>query len=374
MKMKILFITNLPSPYRVDFFNELGKSWDLTVCYERKGASDRNEKWIGRGAENFSEIYAQGFAVGTDKSLGLGVIQAIRSNKFDLLILAGYSSPSVMLAIAYCRMLKIPFFMEHDGGFDKTDPPPLRILKRNLLCGAAGHFTTCREHKSYLQKLGIPAQKIYLYPFTSVSDHEVLRHRLTAGEKAALRQELHIPEKKVVLSVGQYIPRKGMDVLLAAAEHLDDSVGIYIVGGKPTPEYSDFVNRRKMNNVHFLDFMEKPELFRWYSAADVFVLPTREDIWGLVINEAMANALPVITTTRCIAGQELICHGKNGFLVPANDSASLAARMSEVLSDDGKRSAMADLAWKTIQGYTIEQMSRVHSKTIRDIFGRTNES
>ena len=44
--MKILFITNLPSPYRVDFFNELGKKIDLTVCYERESSSERDAKWI----------------------------------------------------------------------------------------------------------------------------------------------------------------------------------------------------------------------------------------------------------------------------------------------------------------------------------------
>ena len=53
-------------------------------------------------------------------------------------------------------------------------------------------------------------------------------------------------------------------------------------------------------------------------ASDLFVLPTREDIWGLVINEAMSFGLPIITTRKCIAGTELITDGENGYLLEAD--------------------------------------------------------
>ena len=58
--------------------------------------------------------------------------------------------------------------------------------------------------------------------------------------------------------------------------------------------------------MHFIAFQEKEMLEKYYIAADVFILLTRGDVWGLSINEAMANALPVITTDRCIAGIELV--------------------------------------------------------------------
>ena len=53
---KVLFSTNVPSPYRMDFFNELGKYCDLTVCFERKTASDRDGKWKGKAPETFKAV------------------------------------------------------------------------------------------------------------------------------------------------------------------------------------------------------------------------------------------------------------------------------------------------------------------------------
>lgn len=60
------------------------------------------------------------------------------------------------------------------------------------------------------------------------------------------------------------------------------------------------------DNIVFVEFKTKEDLIDYYRAADLFVLPTREDIWGLVVNEAMAAGTPVITTTNCGAGMEIL--------------------------------------------------------------------
>ena len=88
------------------------------------------------------------------------------------------------------------------------------------------------------------------------------------------------------------------------------------------------------------------------------MLPTREDIWGLVINEAMAYGLPVITTDRCVAGLELVEDGVNGYIVPVNDAASLAEKMLCVLNGDMQQMGRRSL--EKIQGYTIENMAQTH--------------
>ena len=74
-----------------------------------------------------------------------------------------------------------------------------------------------------------------------------------------------------------------------------------------------------LKNINFLEFEKKEVLYKYYKAADLFILPTREDIWGLVINEAMAHGLPVITTKKCVAGMELVIKGVNGEIVEVED-------------------------------------------------------
>jgi len=357
--MKILFITNIPSPYRVDFFNELGKQCDLTVCYERHSAGDRNIKWRGNEAINYTANFTSAKTIGTDKSIGFDLIWEIKKVKFDHLIISGYASPSVMLAITYCRIFRIPYTLESDGGFFTVDHGIKRIIKRFLLCGAQSHFTTCQEYTSYLLSLGISKDKINKYPFTSLYENDIAVSVANDEEKEQLRSELAIIEKKVVLSVGRFIPCKGFDILLNAAKSFLDSTGIYIVGGTPEPEFIEQKKCLGLNNVHFIDFKQKNELKKWYRAADVFILPTRGDVWGLVINEAMAQGLPVITTDRCIAGLELV-DDQNGALITADSVESITESVNRILYDDELMNYMSQNSLEKIKQYTFENMVKKH--------------
>ena len=104
--------------------------------------------------------------------------------------------------------------------------------------------------------------------------------------------------------------------------------------------------------------MKKEKLVQYYKAADLFALPTREDIWGLVINEAMAYGLPVITTDKCVAGLELVEDGVNGYIIPTEDSEILADRIQKVLQKDTAQMGARSL--EKIRNYTIENMVKAH--------------
>ena len=135
--------------------------------------------------------------------------------------------------------------------------------------------------------------------------------------------------QKNVLTVGQFIHRKGFDILLKAHQYNDDDVALIIIGGSPTEEYLKIIKDYNLKNVYFIEFQKKSVLAQYFKAADLFVLPTREDIWGLVINEAMGYGLPVITTENCVAGIELIEDGINGYIVPNEDVKELSEKMKK---------------------------------------------
>ncbi len=362
--MRVLFVTNVPAPYRIDFFNALGRRVDLTVCFERRNASDRHRKWVKDGPKEFKEIYAKAAAFGADRSIGTGIAAVIRQTPFDALILSGYSSPSVMYAILCCRLHKIAYYIESDGGFYQKENPIKRWVKRLLLCGAKAHFTTCDAHIQYLQSIGIAETQIYKYPFSSVKQEELLPAIPSVQEKKALRASLGMTEDKIVLSVGQFIHRKGYDVLLKAAAELPKEIGIYIIGGTPAEAYLALQKSSELHQVHFMDFMDREALMKWYRAADCFVLPTREDIWGLVVNEALANGLPVITTDRCAAGLELLQEGACGVIVPAEDSVALGRAIQKTLQDGYP--AMAEAGLAVMRAHTIEAMAQKHIEVLTE--------
>lgn len=105
--------------------------------------------------------------------------------------------------------------------------------------------------------------------------------------------------------------------------------------------------------------MEKEKLQVYYQAADLFVLPTREDIWGLVINEAMAAGLPVITTERCVAGVEML---DKEFIVPVENEQMLAEKITSLLENEEKLLKAATDNLNRSREYTIENMAKEHLK------------
>lgn len=129
-----------------------------------------------------------------------------------------------------------------------------------------------------------------------------------------------------------------------------------------TDSYLNLKKSLGLTNVYFLGFKTKEQLAEYFKAADLFVLPTREDIWGLVINEAMAHGLPVVTTKRCVAGVEMIDDEK--CLVDVEDIVGLKDAMCRILDDDilSRQLAMENL--EKIKNYSIEKMAEVHAKIL----------
>lgn len=364
--MEILFITNLPSPYRVDFFNELGKMVDLTVCYERKSSSERDEKWINQSKRTYKEIYAVSKNIGVDRSIGLGITKELK-RKYDHVIITGFSSPSVILAILYCQIHNIPYIMEDDGGLVNPHGEKHKLVKKMLLRKVFAYFTTTDENIYTMNQLGVKENIIFKYPFSSVMSKDIEDGILKKKNVNQIRQLLNMKEKKIILAVGQFIDRKGFDILLKAFAGMPSDCGLYFVGGKPTEQYLDIVKKKDIKNVHFIGFKRKDELKEYYAAADIFVHPTREDIWGLVVNEAMAAGLPVITTNRCGAGLELIRNNENGFLVEVEDAENLREKMKIILYSGELKRTMEENAIATIGNYTVEKMAKWHFNKLSDL-------
>lgn len=366
--MKVLFLTNIPSPYRVDFFNELGKYCNLTVTFEGKKATDRDDKWVGEKNKHFKVVYLKGRRVSAASFFCPDVIKVIRKG-FDQIIVSNYSDPTFIFAMAYMKLLHFRYWIEADGGLIPDNERKTKYLLKKQLIGSANHwFSSGHITTQYFLHYGAKENEIFEYPFTSLKEEDILPSAPTIEEKMAIRKKIGISGTKVVISVGQFIYRKGYDVLIKAWTRCPHDVDLYIIGGEATEEYLELVKNMKLNNLHFCGFKSKNELKEYYKAADLFVFPTREDIWGLVINEAMAAGLPIITTNKCVAGLELVRNNKNGFIVPVNNKKLLAEKMNLILSSEELRTKMGENSLRIINDYTIEKMANVHTEILENVF------
>ncbi|MBR6509599.1 MAG: glycosyltransferase family 4 protein [Clostridia bacterium] len=358
--MRLLFITNVPSPYRVEFFKELGKYCDLTVLFEKSTSDERDNSWKNYSFEGFNGIILKSVKSSVDKAFCPSVIKYLSIKKFDRIIVADVASSTGMLAIQYMKLFNIPYYIEGDGAFAKSGKGFKEKVKRHFIKGAKGYFSTSLMHDEYYVTYGADKNKIHRYPFSSLKKDDILENIPQTEQKLSLREELGMPEKRIVLTVGQFIHRKGFDVLLNAAKNFSEDIGVYFVGGEPTEEYLKLVEENNLSNIHFIGFKNKSELKKYYIASDIFVLPTREDIWGLVINEAMAYGLPIITTNRCIAGLELVKNGENGYIIPVEDAILLNEKINDIVYNNELSQAMNHRSLEIIKDYTVEKMAERH--------------
>lgn len=354
-RIKILFISNIPAPYRIDFYNELGKYMDVTVIFEAKRAPGINFNWKEKEINRFFPVFLSEGEI-KEKKVDWSIFHYLRNPyRYDYIVITNYAYLTEMAALFSLKLKKIPYYYELDGAMvDDGENMIKRWLKKFFLRGAKGYFSPSCVSDDYVKFYAGEKAKIIRYPFTSIAKTDIISE--TDQSKELLKIQLGVSEKKMVLAVGQFIHRKGFDVLIKSIGGNED-VGYYIVGGSPTMEMLKLKNDLKLKNLHFEGFKTKEELSKYFRAADVFVLPTREDIWGLVVNEAMCYGLPVVTTNKCVAGLELL---PKECIVEVEDVRQLHEKIQYLLDNDEYRRKMSRSNLAKIENYTIENMAQVH--------------
>lgn len=308
--------------------------------YEKQHGSLKAKYWVDR-SENFLNFIMQ---------------------KWDCLVITGYADYEAHLSFIYAKMRKIPIALFSESTLlerrriRKVGWPLIRffisLADACIVPGANG--------KEFHLKYGCPEERIFVVPY--VVDNEVFIDQLNQLEnKRALKKALGIREEKVILFVGMFIPRKGIVDLLKAYKNLRkslDSVGLILVGsGELRSEIELFIKREGLEGVYLPGFIDgRRELAMFYSVADVFVLPSYLETWGLVLNEAMACGLPVIATDRVGSAVDLIEEGKNGIIVKAGDVKQLTNALRRILSNEELRKKMSlESRRRILEHFSIEK-------------------
>lgn len=362
---KVIWTSLIPSPYRVDFFNELGRFIDLTVVFLKDNDKNRDKTWYKSHFQNFKCFFLKTNNKSNSIMTRRQLVRLCIKSDYDIVVVSNIDSIDNILLMRKLIKEKKKYLIEADGGFQKNGKGIKEIVKKYLI----GHAAFCLSSgiccDAYFEKYGAKKANILRYPFTSIRNKDVLTKTLSNHEKRELRKKLGMPlDNKIVLTVGQFIHRKGFDILLESIEQIKDkTIHFYIVGGDATPEYLHFVKSHFIKNVHFVGFLNNAELKKYYCAADLFVFPTREDIWGLVLNEALSNGLPVISTNKSGAAFELI--KDNGLIIEANNSVVLASSIEKVLGSDLKEYSIHSL--EIARNFTIETMVETHLNIFRSI-------
>ncbi|MCH4208230.1 MAG: glycosyltransferase family 4 protein, partial [Solobacterium sp.] len=249
-------------------------------------------------------------------------------------------------------------FLQADGGLARKKSPA-DLLVRQLMKGFDGYLSSGIQTDQYFLHYGVSKDKLLHYRFTSLNESELRSHKELRTHQAELRQKLgYQPDEVICFSAGQQIPRKGYDILAQAAIGLNASCRFVIAGGQPEEKVSAILREHPEVRFEFIGFLSKEQMAEYYAAADLFVLPTRYDIWGLVINEALSFGLPVIGTDQCVAALEFANQYHACKIVPAESVIDLHDALIQFSSDQPLLEEYSRSAFEAISGYSMENSAQ----------------
>jgi len=196
--------------------------------------------------------------------------------------------------------------------------------------------------------------------------------RTDKGSALELRYQLGInKDAKVILFVGRLHPEKGVSTLIRALALLKHKnillLMIYYYAYYYKEEYERLAKDLGLSDkVRFLGYVPHYDLPKYYSASDLYVLPSVREQWSNTIMEAMACKTPVIAT-KVGANPYLVLDGKTGFLIPADDPLSLAEKIRFVLESPDLTARVAETAANEIKAYDKDNVGELYTKAVRNL-------
>jgi glycosyltransferase involved in cell wall biosynthesis len=134
-----------------------------------------------------------------------------------------------------------------------------------------------------------------------------------------------------------------------------DAALVFVGSGEQEAMLAHIVEAHNIPDVYFLGFRNQAELPLLYAIGDIFVMPTENEPWGLVINEAMAAGLPIIASEEIGAVPDLVQDGLNGYAFPAGNVEALTRRLQGLVSNPQLRQEMGAKSREIISNWGFKQ-------------------
>lgn len=355
-KAKVLIITNYPSPYRIPLFEKIAKKVDLYV-YFTMVENDRN--WDLNLQFKFKYKILRYFNLkikGKDilnYHFNPSIFKELLFNDYDIVISGGYSSLTSKIALLICKLQKIPFILWSGSTlYESSNLRKLAMPAIKLFIKSCDAFIVYGSRaKEYIMSFNIPEEKIFVAINVGDVSFFSKENKSLKGQKNRLLEENNIKTKRNILFVGRLIPIKGVKYLIAAFKELKNDfqdLGLLIIGTGPLKHHLCEISKN-YKDIKFIGFVQPHELPIYYKMADVFVLPSTYELFSIVISEAMASGLPIVTTITNGASEDLIINNVNGFIIEKKSSEEIYLALSKILSDENIKRDMGHNSKKFIE-------------------------
>lgn len=329
---KVAMITNIPSPYRVDLFHYIQthvEDFSFHVIYTNRNEDNRcwdipEEKFINTHILE-SRIIKVRNKLDTRYIHLPGAVGKSLSEIMPDVVIAFEYNPAALQALFWCRTHGKKFIHLTDGTLhSERNINPVQKLTRKIICGSADAcIASSTKAKEKLLAWGVAEEKIFISLLTvDISPYRGLERTPVPGR---------------LLYVGSMIPRKGLDLLVDALPYVKEAVELRIVGNGTEDQIQELkqtaAEKGVADKLTFCGFLQGEALLDEYRKAHVFVLPTREDCFGLVLLEAMCAGVPIVASKYADGAYDTVIDGQNGYIVDPFSPTELAQAIARVLEE-----------------------------------------
>lgn len=367
--MKIAFITNFCAHYRRPTFELLAQRADTDFYFFSAG-----DEWywqqahgVERGA--FRHQYLRGWRIGDTRITPTLPWKLLRGG-YDVYVKCINGKFALPVTFLIARLRRKPFVL-WTGIWMRLHTPIHRLIfpLTRFIYRHADAIVVYGEHvKRYLIGEGVDPARIFVT--THAVDNAAYSRAVDPAELAALRERLGLGQSgAIVLALSRLVAEKGYDALLHAWAAAKTAVErnratLLIVGeGAERGRLEALAAALGVaDTVNFAGYVPASQTRPFYALADLFVLPSIttanfKEPWGLVVNEAFNQGLPVIASDAVgAAAGGLVQHGVNGLIVPEQDSGTLARALADLLDQPELRRSMGEAARAAVGLWTNEQM------------------
>ena len=374
--IKVVHLISLPAHYYAALYRELSRrpEIDLTVmfystaslnaydaCCGRKGCwdvplTDGYKSYIGSSAKVRTLFNPR-----ANLQPNWDVLREVLRSRCDVVWAFGYTFVNTWVAAA-AQFKGYRLLLRDDQTLLTERPRWKRALKHltlPLLFRYVGGLYTGEENRRFFLHYGTPRRR--LFRANHCVDNKALRARRLELEprRREIRESFGIrDESPVVLFSGKLIDKKKPQLLLEAFEQLRRVLPchlLFVGDGGLRRSLEDEVSRRGIPDVRWAGFLNQSRIAEAYVAGDIFVLPSAyEETWGLVVNEAMNFALPIVVSDKVGCGPDLVRDGYNGFVFRSGDVEGLRSALAALVASDALRKEYGAHSAALVQEYSVE--------------------
>jgi glycosyltransferase involved in cell wall biosynthesis len=284
----------------------------------------------------------------TGARLTTGLTKRFGAAAFDAVMVQGYASGAAWAGAWGAWRTGTPLIVRGESHDRGRQCSLWQAMRRQLVSRWMAHVDAVvaigQLNRTMWRGLGVPDERILLSTYAIEND----RFRRTIDgdplRAAALRREWGVGiQDPVFLFAGKLINVKAPALLLSAFSSLPESSGAHLVfvgSGPLESELRALQDAGRIRRVHWAGFVNQGDIPHYYSAADVLVLPSLVEPWGLVVNEALASGTPCIVSDLVGSGPDLVEGFDAGLVFAAGDVSELRRCLQEALDSECR------LKWK----------------------------